>query len=100
MTEKGETRRTPFVTVLIKNELKTNSKNHQKTITKNHGVRCQRLPKWAKIDSKTHKKSMPKLGTKKIIKIIKDHVSLNRKIIEIHCKNNFFDGLEGCMCGR
>ena len=40
--------------------------------------------------SKTHQKSMPKLVTKKIMKIIKNHVSLNGKIIEIHCKNKCF----------
>ena len=54
----------------------------------------------SKIDTKTHQESMPKLVTKKIGKIIKNHVSLNGKIIGIHCKTNIFDGLEGCMCAR
>ena len=40
-----------------------------------------------KIDAKTHQKSMPKLVTKKIMKVIKNNVSLNGKIIEIHCQN-------------
>ena len=42
-----------------------------------------------KNDAKTHQKSMPKLVTEKISKIIKNHVSLKGKIIEIHCKNKF-----------
>ena len=37
------------------------------------------------IDATTHHKSMPKLVTQKIMKIIKNHVSLNCKIIKIHC---------------
>jgi hypothetical protein len=43
-----------------------------------------------KIDAKTHQKSMPKLVTTRIRKIIKNHVSLKGKIIEFHCKNNGF----------
>ena len=43
---------------------------------------------------------MPKLVKEKIRKIIENHVYLNGKLIEIHCKNKLFDGLEGCMCGR
>ena len=43
---------------------------------------------------------MPKLVTKKIRKVIQNHVSLNCKIIEFHCNNNGFDSLEGCMCER
>jgi hypothetical protein len=43
-----------------------------------------------KIDAKTDKKSMPKLVSKKIRKIMKNHVSLKGKIIEIHWKNNVF----------
>ena len=41
---------------------------------------------------------MPKLVTENIMNIIKNHVSLNSKNIEIHCQNTFFYGLEGCMC--
>ena len=62
------------------------------------------MPKWfqhgANIDTKTHQQSMPKLVTERISKIIKNHVSLNGKIIEIHYKNFCFNGLEGCMCER
>ena len=54
----------------------------------------------AKIDANTHQKSMPKVVKKRIRKIIKNKVSLKGKIIAIHWKNNFFDGLEGCMCER
>jgi len=42
------------------------------------------------IDAKTHQKSMPKLVSKKIREIIKNHVSLKGKIIEIHLKNKCF----------
>ena len=48
------------------------------------------LKKGAQINAKSHQKSMPKLVTKKIRKIIKNHVSLNRKNIEIHWKNACF----------
>ena len=46
----------------------------------------------AEIDAKTHnkKKREPNRVMKKIMKIIKIHVSLNGKIIEIHCKNKCF----------
>ena len=57
------------------------------------------MPKGSKngdqIDTKTYEKSMRKLVTKKIWKIINNHVSLNGKNIDIHCKNKCFDGLEG-----
>ena len=54
----------------------------------------------AEIDARTHQQAMPKLVTKKIMKIIKNHVSLRRKIIQIHCKNNGFEGLAGCARER
>ena len=41
----------------------------------------------ATIDAKAHQKTMLKLVTKRIMNIFKNHVSLNRKIIEIHLKN-------------
>ena len=51
------------------------------------------MPKGSKkrseIDPKTHRKSMPKLVKKKNWEIIKKHVSLNGKIIEIHYKNKW-----------
>ena len=52
------------------------------------------------IDAKTHQQSMPKQVSKKIMKIIKNHVSLKGKIIQIHCKNNGFEGLAGCARER
>ena len=51
----------------------------------------------AKIDARTHQKSMPKLVAQKIMKIIICHVFLNGKIIETPCKNNGFEGLAGCV---
>ena len=50
----------------------------------------------APIDANTHQKSMPKVVTKRIMKIIKNHISLDGKIIGIHYKTNVFHGLEGC----
>ena len=44
----------------------------------------------ARIDVKTRQKSMPKLETKTIMKIIKSHVFLNGKIIRTYYKNNCF----------
>ena len=44
----------------------------------------------AEIDAQTHQQSMPKLVTEKIMEIINNHVSLNGKFIEIHCKNKCF----------
>ena len=38
----------------------------------------------AEIDTKTHQKSMPELVSKKIREFIKNHISLNSEIIEIH----------------
>ena len=46
----------------------------------------------AEIDAKTHQQSMPKQVSKKIMKIIKNHVSLKGKIFQIEG----FEGLAGC----
>ena len=54
----------------------------------------------AEIDAKTHQQSMPKQVLKKIMKIIKNHVSLKGKIIQIHCRNYGFEGLAGCVRER
>ena len=54
----------------------------------------------AEIDAKTHQKSMPKLVSKKIKKIIKNYVSLKGKINQTHLKNNGFEGLAGCVRER
>ena len=43
---------------------------------------------------------MPKQESKKIMTIIKNHVSLKGKRIQIHCKNNGFEGLAGCVRER
>ena len=77
--------------VLINNRLKTDSTNQiKKRSTKNMKIDAKGIPKWSQIDAKSHQKSIPKLVSKKIMKIIKIHVSLNGKIIEIHCENNSF----------
>ena len=54
----------------------------------------------SEIDAKTNQKSVPKLVTKKNMKIIKVHVSLKGKIIQNYCKNNDFEGLAGCARER
>ena len=46
--------------------------------------------KGTQINTKTHQKAVPKLVTKRIRKIIKNHVSLKSKIIEIHWKTMGF----------
>ena len=52
------------------------------------------------IRAKTHQQSMPKEVSEKIMKIIKNHVSLKGTIIQNHCKNNGFKGLAGCARER
>ena len=43
------------------------------------------------IDAKTLQKSLPKQASENIMKIIKNHVFLNSKVIQIHIsKNNVF----------
>ena len=44
----------------------------------------------AKNGARTHQKSMPQLVKGKIMNIIKNHVFLNGKIMEIHSKNKSF----------
>ena len=75
----------------VKTTIKINSKNHQKH---DHPKTWNLMPKGyqnvTKIDAKTHKKSMPKLVTKRTRTIIKNNVSLKGKIIEMHWKNKCF----------
>ena len=82
---------------LIKNQYKINPKANQQ----------KRSPQNIEFDAKgcqngaqTNQKSMPKLVTKKTIQIIKNHVSLNGKVIQIHRKTNLFEGLAGCVRER
>ena len=71
----------------VKNAINNYIKNeHPKTLT----FMPQRCQKGNRIDATTHQKSMPKLVTKTIMEIIKDHVSLNFKIIQAHSKNMCF----------
>ena len=53
-----------------------------------------------KIDASTHQSSMPKYNSKEIMKVIKNLASLKGEIIQIHCKNNGFEGLTGCVRER
>ena len=68
-----------------------NSKIHPKN---DHQKTWNVIPKGSqngtKIDTQTQQKSMRKLVTKKIRKIILNHFSLNSKSIEIHSKNKCF----------
>ena len=43
----------------------------------------------AEIDAKTRQNSMPPKVKTIIMKNIKNHVSLNGKVLEIHCKNKW-----------
>ena len=73
---------------------KTNVKNTIKKHTKNeHPKTWTLMPKGQqgnKIDAKTHPKSMPKYVSTNIMNIIKNQVSLNGKIIQIHNNNQYF----------
>ena len=51
---------------------------------KNH---AEKVSKLILNGTKTNENSILKQVTGNIMKIIKNHVSLNGKIIEIHCKN-------------
>jgi hypothetical protein len=44
----------------------------------------------AEIYGTTHQKPMPKQVSKQIMEIIKNHVSMKGKIIQIHCNNKRF----------
>ena len=67
------------------------TKLSKKTIPQKHKIWYKRDPKnGTTINTKTHQKSMPKLVTEKLMKIIKTNASLNGKIIEMHCKNYCF----------
>ena len=54
---------------------------------KNH---AEKVSKWNRNGTKTNVNSIQKQVTGNIMKIIKNHVPLNGKIIEIHCKNRLF----------
>ena len=54
---------------------------------KNH---AEKVSKWNRNGTKTNENSIQKQVTGNIMKIIKIHVSLNCKIIEIYCKNKCF----------
>ena len=51
---------------------------------------CKRLPKWSRNRFQNASKINARTGFRKMREIIKNHVSLKSKIIEIHCKNLCF----------
>ena len=54
---------------------------------KNH---AEKVSKWSRNDNETNGNSIKKHVTGSFMKIIKNHISLNGKIIEIHSKNTCF----------
>jgi hypothetical protein len=51
---------------------------------------CNRLPKWSRNQFQNTSKINARTGIRKMKEIIKNHVSLKSKIIEIHWENNGF----------
>ena len=49
------------------------------------------------IDAPNHRKSMPKHVSRKIMEIITNHVFLKCTNMYIQCRNNGFEGFEGCV---
>ena len=77
--------------ILVQNLEKIASKIHSKIDReKTWKMKPKRSRNGAEFDAKTHQKSMPELVSEKIKKIMKIHVSLKSKIIEIHWKKNGF----------
>ena len=70
-----------------KHHLNKNMKNSAPKKMKNH---AEKVSKWSRNGTKTNENSIQKQVTGNIMKVIKNHVSLNGKIIQIHCKNNCF----------
>ena len=62
----------------------------KKNAPKKMKTHVEKVSKWSRNDTKTNENSIKKQVTGNIMKIIKNHVSLNGTIIEIHCKNKFF----------
>ena len=62
-----------------------NNQNNYRGKTYKNGFQIK-----AEIDRQSNQTSMPKQVLENIMKIIKDHVFLNGKIIKIHCNNNGF----------
>ena len=90
-----------FRSQILKQTWKIPSRNH---IKNEHPKRRTLMPKGYqkgdKTDAKTHPKSMPKYVSTIIMKIIKQQVFLNGKIIQIHFKNNVFKSVAGCVRER
>ena len=77
--------------ILVQNPFKMQLKIHSKI---KRGKAWKRIPKGfqngAEIDAKTHLKAMPKLVSKKLRKIMKIHVFLKRKTMQIHWMGHRF----------
>ena len=65
-------------------------KKHETNAAKKMKNHAEKVSQWSRNGTKTNEQSIQKQVTGKIMKIIKNHVSLNGKIIEIHCKNKSF----------
>jgi hypothetical protein len=91
VTKKGDSVNVFWQPILVPNLEKMQSKIHSKIDReKTWKMKPKRSRNGVEIDAKTHQKSMPELVSEKIKKIMKIHVSLKSKIIEIHWKNDGF----------
>jgi hypothetical protein len=89
-----EPRRTIVGSILVpeiqEDREKHHLKKHEKKCPPKMKNHAEKVSKWSRNDTKTNEHSIHKQVTGNIMKIIKNHVSLNGKIIEIHCKNKCF----------
>ena len=81
----------------IKNTIENSSKNRQRKNIENN---CKRLAKWSRNRCQNASKINARTGIETDQGNHQNHVSLKSEIIEIHCKNNGFDDLEGWVCER
>ena len=100
-------RHAPLALLLLLNQFwpTIDKKRFKKSSNKRSPQNIELYAKWgptngANNDANTYQKSMPKLVTNKIIKVIKSNVFLNGKTIQIHCKNNGFEYFTGCVRER
>ena len=75
---------------ILENREKHHLEKHEKSAPKKMKHHAEKVPKWSRNGTNTNGNSIQKQVTGNIMKIIKDHVSLNGKIIEIHNKNKCF----------
>ena len=65
--------------------IKTPSEKTQKKLPTNMKNHAEKVTKWSRYGTKTNENSIQTQVMGNIMKIIKNHVSLNGMIIEIHC---------------